>query len=416
MLAQIGAQHLKLTTRRKTMDSISRALLMAGGISADLDPNAFGFNNVGGANLSTLTTSNTITPIGYDTPTAWSVTNGGQGSVNGGTYATSGTISPGQTFTVRGTSSSSYSTGVSFLVSIGATQSTWSITTMAMPTEAAYTTPGTYTFIVPAGVTSVSAVAVGGGCGGADIYAGGGGGLGYRNNYSVTPGASITIVVGAGGNGVADNAPGAGGSSTTGTIGVTGNGGSGTSGGSYSGASGGGSGGNGSYSWYGAGAGGAAGYSGSGGGGNRGNNGSAGQGGGGGGGTGGREYGNQVTGGSYTFLAGGGGGGVGILGQGANGAGGIYSSGSAANQNGKGGSGGADAGTGASYGGNGGLYGGGGGAGSYYENYGNNLDYYGNLYAISFAEYAGGNGGGGAVRIIWPGTTRLFPSTNTGTM
>jgi hypothetical protein len=26
----------------------------------------------------------------------------------------------------------------------------------------------------------------------------------------------------------------------------------------------------------------------------------------------------------------------------------------------------------------------------------------------------GGFGGGGAVRIIWPGTTRQFPSTNTG--
>jgi hypothetical protein len=26
----------------------------------------------------------------------------------------------------------------------------------------------------------------------------------------------------------------------------------------------------------------------------------------------------------------------------------------------------------------------------------------------------GGQGNGGAVRIIWPGTTRQFPSTNTG--
>jgi hypothetical protein len=28
----------------------------------------------------------------------------------------------------------------------------------------------------------------------------------------------------------------------------------------------------------------------------------------------------------------------------------------------------------------------------------------------------GGNGGGGAVRIIYPGTTRSFPSTNTGNL
>jgi hypothetical protein len=28
----------------------------------------------------------------------------------------------------------------------------------------------------------------------------------------------------------------------------------------------------------------------------------------------------------------------------------------------------------------------------------------------------GGNGGNGVVRIIWPGTTRQFPSTNVGPM
>jgi hypothetical protein len=44
------------------------------------------------------------------------------------------------------------------------------------------------------------------------------------------------------------------------------------------------------------------------------------------------------------------------------------------------------------YGGDGGAYGGGGGIG----------------------QNANGAGGVGAVRIIWPGTTRSFPSTNTG--
>jgi len=48
-----------------------------------------------------------------------------------------------------------------------------------------FTTPGTYTFTVPAGVTSVSVVCIGsGGSGGA--YGAGGGSLAYKNNISVT--------------------------------------------------------------------------------------------------------------------------------------------------------------------------------------------------------------------------------------
>ena len=62
---------------------------------------------------------------------------------------------------------------------------------------------GTYSWIAPAGVTSVSIVAVGGG--GAGGYgsgtyysggSGGSGGLSYSNNISVTPGTSYNIVVG----------------------------------------------------------------------------------------------------------------------------------------------------------------------------------------------------------------------------
>lgn len=69
-----------------------------------------------------------------------------------------------------------------------------------------YSTPGTYTFIVPAGVTLLSAMAVGGGGAGDDGNSGDGGGgggsggsAGYFANLTVTPGASITVVVGAGG-------------------------------------------------------------------------------------------------------------------------------------------------------------------------------------------------------------------------
>ena len=72
--------------------------------------------------------------------------------------------------------------------------------------QQAYTTPGTFSFTVPAGVTSISAVVVGGGGGGGNDTdntepgsGGGGGGLAYQTSIAVTPGESLTVVVGAGG-------------------------------------------------------------------------------------------------------------------------------------------------------------------------------------------------------------------------
>ena len=71
-----------------------------------------------------------------------------------------------------------------------------------------FTTPGRYTWIVPAGVTSISVMAVGaGGKGGTTplsttilgVNGGGGGGYAYMYNYPVTPGDTYTVQVGAGG-------------------------------------------------------------------------------------------------------------------------------------------------------------------------------------------------------------------------
>ena len=81
--------------------------------------------------------------------------------------------------------------------------------TVAAPGSISYTTAGTYNWKAPAGVTSVSVVAIGGGgAGGGGTLVGRGqywgiggtgGGLGYVNNYPVTPGSCYTVVVGAGG-------------------------------------------------------------------------------------------------------------------------------------------------------------------------------------------------------------------------
>ena len=278
--------------------------------------------------------------------------------------------------------------------------------------QQAYTSPGTYTWVAPSGVTSVSVVAVGGGAGGAyywinsgsscsNRFGGGGGGLGYINNYSVTPGNSYTVVVGAGGTGwygSCSSPP----SSVQGKDSyfvskgtVSGWGATNRCGGLYNG-SGGGYGGTGSYNntyKAGGGGGGAGGYSGSGG-----NGGvstfltypTAGSGGGGGGGD-----------ADFTNM-GSGGGGVGLLGQGANGAAGTPTCVYVPGRQGGGGSGGNSGGSSYFYSnccgsgyvrGAGGSYGGGG---------------YGGCGSTS--------GAGGAVRIIWPGTTRSFPSTNTGNL
>ena len=300
-------------------------------------------------------------------------------------------------------------------------------------TTGSYSASGyyTYSWTCPAGVYSVSVVTVGAGGGGGGGYTGigggsggggGGGGLGYRNNISVIPGVQYTVVVGVGGLGwVTASNPGNGGpggdSYFINTSTVKGGGGagglgasSGGAGGSYVGTSGGsgGTGGTGTADLTGAGGGGAAGY-----GGNGGNGGygvrsdvtppiaaTAGSNGGGGGGGGG--YGATTT-----NMGGGGGGGVGLSGQGSNGAAGSNGFNGAVATGGGGGSNGTSGTNGAGNpalqrGGPGGLYGGGGGGG---------------LYAGTINA---GNGGVGAVKIIWPavkvsdGTAiRSFPSTLT---
>lgn len=69
------------------------------------------------------------------------------------------------------------------------------------PGQVSYTTAGTYAWVAPAGVTEVSAVAIGAGGSGADgsssYSGGGGGGLGWKNNIPVTPGTAYVVFVAA---------------------------------------------------------------------------------------------------------------------------------------------------------------------------------------------------------------------------
>ena len=333
--------------------------------------------------------------------------------------------------------------------------------------ERVFTSPGTYSFLVPVGVTSVSMVAVGGGGAGCQairyldsftpssivtvttpgttVYAGGGGALAYSNAVSVTPGETLTVYVGNGGSSSQPTSvnPSQGfgtagegsyvlrGPSTYlvsaggGANGQTGAGGSVVIGTGYTGGQGGQSAWDNNYGTFiaGGGGGGAAGYSGIGGaGGNAGQTGGSGSsgvgGGAGGAGAGGLA---EYTAGSafYALYQGGaGGGGVGLNGQGANGAGGtgMIPNGTFNYTNAFGGGGGSSGAAGEDGGlgsipssGQGGAYGGGGGAGgSRYRDIGGVFTYVG---------YSANNGRNGAVRIIWTtnqAVTRAFPSTNVG--
>ena len=296
-----------------------------------------------------------------------------------------------------------------------------SITTPIAPGSQSYTTPGTYTWTVPCGVTTASVVAIGGGyvgqvgqgvcCGGCHYaiggYGAGSGAIVWGNNLSVS--GSIAIRVGAGNAGPATTLISSFGGTRLTMIAADGQSGGqqGTSSTCKTAGADGAQGGN-PFSFNGgglpiiyanaAGGGGAgavwafsgtcfsrgASYSGSS------TTGASGTGGGGGGG--GAAYGYAGGCAGYPY-GGGGGGGIGILGAGSSGSGGYFGAG------GSGGSGGSSGSAfSAGIGGAGGAYGAGGGGGA----------------TVGLVNKAGGQGASGAVRIIWPGTTRSFPSTCAG--
>jgi uncharacterized repeat protein (TIGR01451 family) len=97
-------------------------------------PNRFGFVALKNVDPSTIQVSNAITVTGTNVPTTISVSSGAEYSINGGPFtAKPGVVSPGAQVTVRTTSSSSYSTQVSAVLTIGGVNATFSVTTRAEP-------------------------------------------------------------------------------------------------------------------------------------------------------------------------------------------------------------------------------------------------------------------------------------------
>ena len=115
--------------------------------------------------------------------------------------------------------------------------------------------------------------------------------------------------------------------------------------------------------------------------------------------------------GGYLKVAGsGGGGGVGILGKGSTGAAGASQAGNVGANGGGGGSGGA---TGCAGGASSNCTGGYGGAGGNYGGGGGERGYTYSTFCCQFFYGVRGTNGVGAIRIIWPGCARSFPSTRT---
>lgn len=76
----------------------------------DTTPDAFAFTDQTGVPLSTLTESNSVTVSGIAAPASISIT-GGEYRIGAGSYTLApGTVSNGETVTVRQTSSASFST------------------------------------------------------------------------------------------------------------------------------------------------------------------------------------------------------------------------------------------------------------------------------------------------------------------
>jgi hypothetical protein len=127
-------------TAGNTARVISGAALDAGAyefttVGPDTTPDAFNFTPQTGAALHATVTSNTITPIGYNAATAISVSAGGSYSINGGMYVTTpGTLSPGQSVTVRLTTSGSNNAQTCATLTIGGVPGQFCATTQGTNT------------------------------------------------------------------------------------------------------------------------------------------------------------------------------------------------------------------------------------------------------------------------------------------
>ena len=145
---------VRITASDKT-NTPKEAVVTVGGVSAkfavttaaDVTPEAFTFAPKNDAQLNAEYTSDAITVGGIDVAVAVSVT-GGLYSINGGAFtAAAGTVSPGQTITVKTTAAAKTETAQEAVLTIGGVSGTFSVTTIqdTMPPVAEFKFPTPYT-------------------------------------------------------------------------------------------------------------------------------------------------------------------------------------------------------------------------------------------------------------------------------
>ena len=112
---------------------------------------------------------------------------------NDGSFDATG-ITTSKTYTIAGT----YTVRMRASNSAGFSEATQSVTvtTPIVNGQMQYLTPGTYVFTVPAGVTTISALVVGGGANGSANFGGPGGGAAWTDGFAVTGGQNLTVNVG----------------------------------------------------------------------------------------------------------------------------------------------------------------------------------------------------------------------------
>ena len=145
--------------------------------------------NVGGFNLAGLATV-TGDPALNQSLVTFSVT---AGALPDGISLSSAGLLSGTTSTVG---ENTIQVTATYKNATSAKNYTFNVTAPVIPVgQVAFTTKGTYSFVAPPGVTSVSVVAVGGGE--FRQYAGDGSALAWKNNIAVVPGQAYVVVVGA---------------------------------------------------------------------------------------------------------------------------------------------------------------------------------------------------------------------------